>query len=309
MNELFQKNTTASAHLFLLIILSLILMTADRHERYVPTIRSYLAIAVTPFYYIVHFPMDVFNEMSDSMVSHNALLIENKALKKERLELKVQLQSFHALEEENKHLLRLLGAGPKLERHFEIVKVMLPDLDPFQQQFMIDKGSNHGVKTGFSLFDERGVIGQVVEVGGNTSRVMMITDPEHTLPVEVERSHFRTVAKGSSNGKLSLLYLHSNSTNLVKEGDTIITSGQGGVFPAGYPVGKVILIRPEVGLPYAHAQVEVSSNLNTNRIALVVWSNDDDKVDATSSEQQVRPRNVGADIQADDIVDPEQLAQ
>jgi len=284
MTELFQKNTTANIHLFLLIILSLIMMTADRHGRYVPTIRSYLSVTVTPFYYIVHFPLDVFYELSEAMVSYEVLLAKNKVLENKNLKLNMRLKKFKLIEEENNYLWGLFDVKPKLKRRVDIVKIMLSDLDPFQQQFMIDKGKDDGIVNGLPLLDELGIIGQVVDVGKINSRVMMITDPEHTLPVVIQSSGFRTVAKGAGNGKLSLLYMHSNSSEVVVEGDTVLTSGQGGRFPAGYPVGKVVLIRPEEGLPYAHAQVKVSSKLNTNRIALVVWEN-------IKQDQTISPRN------------------
>ena len=289
MTELFQKNTTANIHLFLLIILSLIMMTADRHGRYVPTIRSYLSVTVTPFYYIVHFPLDVFYELSGAMDSYETLLAKNKVLESKNLKLDFQLKKFNTIKAENKRLRVLFAVKPNSNQRVEIVKIMLSDLDPFQQQIMIDKGYKNDIEIGLPLFDELGVIGQVIDVSRTSSRVMMITDREHTLPVVIQSSGFLTIAKGVGSGKLSLLYMHSNSSEVIVVGDKVLTSGRGGRFPAGYPVGEVVLIRSEEGLPYAHAQVKVSSKLNANRIALVAWKDID-------QQQTINPRNISPTI-------------
>jgi len=144
-------------------------------------------------------------------------------------------------------------------------------MDPFSRRIVLNKGSREGVHEGQSLIDSRGVMGQVVHVGPFTSNALLITDPSHALPVQVNRNGLRAVAIGT--GPLNRLRLsHVTNDADIAEGDTLVTSGLGGRFPRGYPVGRVVSIERDKGRPFASIVVEPSAELERNREVLLVWS-------------------------------------
>ena len=114
-------------------------------------------------------------------------------------------------------------------------------------------------------------MGQVIRVNPATAVALLITDPNHGLPVEINRTGLRTFALGRGDGQsLSLPYLPGNAD--VQVGDTLVSSALGGRFPAGYPVGKIQEIKHEPGESFMEAIALPAARLNQGRQALLVWS-------------------------------------
>ncbi len=123
---------------------------------------------------------------------------------------------------------------------------------------------------GQPLIDAHGVMGQVIHVSPFSSSALLITDPSHALPVQLNRNGLRSVAVGTgASNTLELTHLPNNADVVV--GDIVVTSGLGGRFPSGYPVGTVISVETDTGQPFAKVAVEPAAQLERNREVLLVW--------------------------------------
>jgi rod shape-determining protein MreC len=183
---------------------------------------------------------------------------------------KVQMQRLAALEAENIRLRELLDASFEVGEKRLIAELMSVNLDPFQHQIVINKGTLDGVFPGQPILDAEGVMGQIVHAGPYTSTAVLITDTSHAIPVQVNRNGLRSIAIGSGTiNRLELPYIPNNSDIL--PGDLLITSGLGGRFPPGYPVAKVGAVQHDPGRSFAQVIAEPLAQLNRSREVLLVW--------------------------------------
>lgn len=204
------------------------------------------------------------------MKSRETLIEENEKLISRNLFLNVQMQKYVSLEIENMRLRRLLDASERLTDKVLTAELLAVDLDPFSHKVLINKGLRHNIFQGQPILDSEGVYGQVVQVMPITSSVMLLTDPGHSLPVNINRNGLRTIAQGTGlTTKLKLLHIPNNAD--IKEGDLLVTSGLGGVFPAGYPVARVTLFKPVSGQAFATVEAAPLAKLNQSREVLMVW--------------------------------------
>jgi len=185
--------------------------------------------------------------------------------------LKVRLQRLAALEAENRRLRDLLGSSRRLEERVLIAELLAVALDPYRHQVLIDKGSGSGAYVGQPVLDANAVMGQIVRVSPLSATVLLITDVEHSLPVQVLRNGLRAIAQGTGLVQgLELLHLPKNVD--IRVGDELVTSGLGGRFPAGYPVARVVAVREEPGRPFAIVRAAPLARLDRTREVLLVWS-------------------------------------
>ncbi len=259
--------------LIVFLFASIALMLTDHNSDYLKTVRAQLLGGVYPIQYLVNWPVKAGQSLSKNLNSHFQLLGENANLRDDNLRLQVKLQKFEDIKNENQRLRRLLGASEKLGERVEVAEVLAVNINQSRRKILINKGLSDGVFTHQPVIDAQGVIGQVIEVGIFSSIVMLITDPEHELPVQVVRTGLRTVAKGMGTvNRLSLLYLSNTELNTsIKVGDLIVTSGAGQKFPKGYLVATVIQVNPDIGKPYAQGQAQPRSALERNWEVLLVW--------------------------------------
>lgn len=252
---------------------SIVLMFADHRLGYLEAIRIHLLALVYPVQYLVNLPVKTGQWLSMSASSRIKLIEENAKLRDENLRLRVALQKFEDLKSENERLRRLLGSSITVGERVQVAEVLAVDLDRSKRKILINKGKGDNVFTNQPVIDAQGVMGQVTHVGLFSSIVMLITDPDHELPVQVVRTGLRTIAKGMGTlNRLSLLYLSNTGLNTgIKVGDLIVTSGVGQKFPKGYPVGTVIEVTPDIGKPYAQVQALPRATLERNREVLLVW--------------------------------------
>ena len=175
------------------------------------------------------------------------------------------------LEAENRRLRNLLGSSEKVTERVLVAELMSVDMDPFSRRVVLNKGIRDGVSPGQPLLDSSGIMGQIIHAGPFSSSALLITDPNHALPVQVHRNGQRAVALGT--GPLNLLKLiHVPHSADVQLDDRIVTSGLGNRFPTGYPVGKVVKIRRDQGRPFAEIHVRPSAMLERTREVLLVRS-------------------------------------
>jgi rod shape-determining protein MreC len=201
------------------------------------------------------------------------LLAENEQLKRERLSTNFRLQRLDTLEAENRRLRELLESTEALGHRVLIAEVLAVDPNPYRKRFNLNRGLRDGVFVGQALLDADGVVGQVAQVGPFTSEAVLITDPDHTLPVSVNRNGIRTVAVGTGESNRLRLRALTNSSDVVA-GDLLISSGLGGVFPSGYPVARIVEVQIRPGQSFAEVIAEPVSKLDRDQEVLLVWTDD-----------------------------------
>lgn len=253
------------------IVLSALLILLDYHH-YLPSIRRLLNNAVAPLQYAVDAPIHWVNNLTQLFVTQKKLKMENTALQSQQLFLEAKLQRLNALESENRQLNQLLSASEHLKKqHIELARLLLVNADPLLNEVILDKGQSSGVYVGQPVIDADGIMGQVISVNSLSSRVLLITDFRSAIPVQDVRSDARGILVG--RGRLARLLLKDiPSTIDIKVNDLLVTSGLGGHYPPGYPVGLVSSINTNVATQFASIQVEPSAQLNRNRPVLLIWS-------------------------------------
>ena len=245
-------------------------MTVDHKQNHLESVRSVLLTLVYPLQYVVNIPVAATHWLSDNVVTRQDLLDENARLKSEHLKLNSRLQRYAILQEENKRLRELLESSINLNDRVLVAELIEVDLEPFRQQIVINKGRNQGAYDGQPIVDAGGIMGQIIHVGPFSSTVLLITDPTHALPVQINRNGLRAIAVGTGqNNILSLQHLPTNAD--IHEGDLIISSGLGHRFPRGYPVGTISKIELIPGEAFAEVSISPSANLGQSREVLLVW--------------------------------------
>ena len=233
-------------------------------------LRSAMSLPVAPIQYLVNFPVQAFESIKISLSTHDDLVKENLGLKSERLLLQSQLQRLVALERENAYLKSLLQSSRQVKGRTLIAEILAVDSEPFVNQVTINKGSGDGVYSGQPVLDANGVMGQIIQVGPLTSRVLLVNDPHSGVAVQNTRSGLRAVAVGDSySEKLSLNFVPKTAD--VKIGDLFITSGLGGRFPEGYPVGKVVSVTQDPVKQFSTIILDPSAHLESSRQVLLIW--------------------------------------
>ncbi|MEO6696610.1 MAG: rod shape-determining protein MreC, partial [Gammaproteobacteria bacterium] len=209
------------------------------------------------------------NWFGESLSSRNALLDENTGLREQNLRLLGRLQKFAALETENQRLRDLLQSSLQIRERLLAAELLKVDMDPFRHQILLNKGSRDGVKAGQPLLDSDGVMGQVLHAGPLTSTALLITDPSHALPVQINRNGQRALAVGTGSfNRLDIPYISKNAD--VRVGDLLVTSGLGGRFPPSYPVATIIAVENLPGLSFARVSAMPAAHIERSREVLLV---------------------------------------
>ncbi len=252
------------------MILSILLMVLDHRFHQTETLRSALSVLTYPIQFLAEVPSDIGRWLMDTLQSRHELQEANHRLLRENLKLHAELQQVAALQAENERLRDLLGSAYKIGNRVLVAELSAMDLDPFRQQVKINKGSRSGVFEGQAVLDAHAVMGQVTHVSPMTATVLLITDVEHALPVQVLRNGLRTIAVGSGRiNRLELPYLPNNAD--IRSDDLLVTSGLGGKFPPGYPVARIVEVKRQPGKPFATVVAQPLAQLDRTREVLLVW--------------------------------------
>ncbi|MDB5985255.1 MAG: mreC [Nevskia sp.] len=267
---LFSRGPGLALNFFLLACLSITLMVMDSTgTRFAPA-RAWVAWALQPLMWVAQAPQAV-AQLGDNFHTRDQLLAENRQLKQRQTELDGRLLKLESLEAENERIRALLSSAASLPDRVLISEVMATSQDPYRHQIVLNRGEQDGVYKGQALVDANGVMGQVIQVNPTTCVALLITDPDHGIPVEINRTGLQTIALGRGDGQgLSLPYLPGNAD--IKVGDLLVSSGLGGRFPAGYPVGRIFELRHPAGENFMEALAYPTAKLNQGRQALLVWS-------------------------------------
>ena len=224
---------------------------------------------VYPLQYLVNAPVQFGAKVMGEFSSRQQLLADNQHLHDENLVLSTKSQRYAALESENRRLRKLLDSSTAFEQQVVVANVLAIETTPASRQIVLDKGSNHGVFIGQPMLDAYGVVGQVMNVSLYSSTGLLITDPRHALPVLLDRTGLRTIAVGGEMpDELTLSFV--STTADVKDGDLVVTSGLGGRFPVGYPVGRVKNVSVKSGDAFATIVVEPIAKVGHSREVMLV---------------------------------------
>lgn len=253
-----------------LLVISLMLMTADHKFNYFAKLRFTLTYIAVPFQYAVNLPVEIVKSLENIIASQDQLKKENAELRATQLLLAVKVQKLAALEKENAELAGLLHSSSHTGGKVLAAKLLAVDLEPYMQRVVLNKGNQDGLYIGQPVLDMHGVMGQVVRVGSDTSQVLLITDQLSAVPVQDNRNGVRAIAVGLGYED-GLELLHISDTTDVRVGDLLVTSGLGGRFPPGYPVGVIGAINHIPGERFAKVSLTPSAAVNRSRYVLLIW--------------------------------------
>ncbi|WP_081499219.1 rod shape-determining protein MreC [Pseudomonas sp. GM79] len=271
MKPLFTKGPSLGVRLLVLAVLSVALMVVDARFTLLKPVRSQMSLVLMQSYWITDLPQRLWQGVASQFGSRTELVAENEKLKTENLLLQGRMQKLAALTEQNVRLRELLNSSALVNEKVEVAELIGMDPNPFTHRIIINKGERDGVILGQPVLDARGLMGQVVELMPYTSRVLLLTDTTHSIPVQVNRNGLRAIASGTGNPE-RLELRHVADTADIKEGDLLVSSGLGQRFPAGYPVATVKEVIHDSGQPFAIVRAVPTAALNRSRYLLLVFS-------------------------------------
>jgi rod shape-determining protein MreC len=252
-----------------LAVASIALMVADQRYDQLERVRGWLNSAAYPVQIAVDLPFRAWDWLTGSFADRDRLRQENLELTARLRLANLQLQRFAAVEEENRRLRDMRENVSGIVERAIVASILNVDLDPFRHRVLLDKGAVDGVFRGQAVLDGEGIFGQVTKVNAATAEVILISDAEHAIPVQSNRSGVRTIAVGTGDeNKLSLPFVTVESD--LKAGDLLLSSGMGGVFPPGYPVALVTSIKRSGGT-FAAVEARPTAGLDRAREVLLVW--------------------------------------
>lgn len=267
--HLFAAGAANTLRLAVYLALAIALMVADHHNDYLQRIRWGMSLVIEPMYRIAALPAKMARSAGNAFADRAELTRQNAALRRQLLLAQARLDRVGLLRTQNLRLKQLLDVQRSLGLGVQLARIIDVDTGPFRQRVLIDAGSNQGVRTGQAVLDARGVVGQVVEILPNTASVMLITDPGHAVPVVVERTGMRAIARGT--GQLDTLELPNIPISAdLHAGDKLMTSGLGGHFAPGFPVATVRSVATSPGGLFAVAHAVPSADLNRSVEVLVL---------------------------------------
>ncbi len=255
------------------------LILLDHYSQIFNPFHNILYSATQPFYSIVNISANFSSWIGNKFTSNDELREEIKRLRLSNQLLQAKNQKLIALSSENMRLRSLLHA-PRKQEELQVAETLQVDLDPFKHLIVINKGAKHHIYKGQPIIDAYGIMGQITQVNHNSSIAILITDPAHAIPVQVNRNGLRAIAFGTgSASELELLYLPNNAE--IEEGDLLETSGLGGHFPTGYPVAVVSSVKRNPKQAFATIKAQPIAHLKRSREVLFISIIDNEQTHTT----------------------------
>lgn len=257
----------AIVRLLVLVGLALALVVLDSRGGWLSQLRTQANAVVQPVWALLGLPTHVAGAVGERLNSHASVLEENRRLRDELLVANARLARLHAAAMENARLRERLGVAERNGLGVQLVPILDVDLDPVRQRLVLAAGSRQGVYVGQAVIDAGGLVGQVIEVQPFQSVVLLLTDPDHAIPVTVARNGVRLIAYGRG-ARLELRDIPLSAE--VEVGDEIVTSGLGGRFPPGFPVGKVTTLRPDDSHAFLIGELTPAAKLDRGQDVLLL---------------------------------------
>ncbi|MDG2251536.1 MAG: rod shape-determining protein MreC [Gammaproteobacteria bacterium] len=255
------------------LLLSVCIMFADSRFGYLERVRFGLGYATTPIYWVADIPTRVSFWIDDVFVSRTDLLEANEALRERLLVAQRELQLLESLTSENSRLLALEEATGNINGDVMPAEIINVSPDPYSKRVLINKGARDGLFIGQPLLDANGLMGQIDEVLPHTSWALLITDPHHVTPVEVNRNGERALARGSRSVSNELELEFVTQTQDMQPQDLLVSSGMGQVFPKNYPVAEIISVYADPGLDFATVRARPIAQMASTRHVMLVFQN------------------------------------
>ena len=260
-------------------------MFLDHRGTYLEQVRAYLGAAMYPLQVAIDSPAAGLRWMRENLALRERLIAENAPLRRESLTASAELQRLAALQAENARFRALLDSKARVPDRVVVGEILAVDMDPLRHRVILNKGGRDGAYEGQALIDASGVVGQITRDQRDSSEAILITDPDHAVPVEIVRNGLRTIAVGTGDlERLSLPFLTRNAD--IKAGDLLVTSGLGGAFPAGYPVGTRDQVDGSSGDAFLEVAAKPAANLDRLHEVLLVFL----QRSAAARRRQRRPR-------------------
>ena len=279
MANVFNRSSTLLRKLLAVILLAVVLMIVDNLTPWFKPAYSAADNLVRPLYWIANIPLRVQEWSANSVTPRSEIESDNLRLTKESLIYHGQLQRMSDLAAENMRLRRLLNATELLQDSVLVTEVIGVSANPLRHTLTIDRGTTDGVFVGQRLIDAEGLMGQIVDVHKGHSTALLITDSSHALPVQVLRNGLRSIAEGRADyNRLNLKFV--SPTADIQEGDKLVSSGLGGLYPAGYPVGTVLSIVRKPGDNFLEIDIDPSAEIDRSRHLLLLYTSRDSSADA-----------------------------
>lgn len=257
--------------MLILAFAALVLIALDSFTNWLRPAHAWLEPLAQPFQWASTLPMRWREWNDESLESRAVIIANNDKLETEILVYKAQLQRMAELSAENLQLKSLLNGAERVKNNVLVAELVGISPDPFHHLITINRGAADNLTEGLAVIDGEGLMGQVVEVFANHSRVLLITDSRHALPVYNLRNNVRGIIEGSGDFQ-RLRLRHVSPTQDIKVGDTLLSSGLGQRFPSGYPVGTVSAIDKDPGQAFIDVSVTPAANVDRSLRLLVVFS-------------------------------------
>lgn len=266
---LFAESSHSTLRLAGYLIVAAVLMVADHRGGYLERVRRAAESLTGPVYWTAAAPARAARAVTEMIGDRNDLADENETLRQQLLLAQARIARLATVQDQNGKLRDLLDARSRLGLKAQLAELIDVDLDPFRHRILLDVGRDDGVRIGQAVIDARGVMGQVIETLPERAEMILLTDPSHALPVRVVRTGLRTIAYGT--GDVSTLRLpHVPFSADIRAGDQLVTSGLGGNFPAGLPVGVIRQVTPDDSATFVLALATPSAGMSRSGEVLIL---------------------------------------
>ena len=253
--------------LLALLALAIALMVLDHRGGWLSQIRGRVELLAQPVWWIAGLPGRIGDSVRDDAATRATLAADNRKLRNALLLGEARLARLQAATAENARLRGLLGAAQRGRLDVQLAPILNIDLDPTRQRLILGAGQRDGVNVGQTVIDAGGVLGQIIDVKPLTSTVLLLSDPDHAIPVAIMRSGVRLVVYGRGD-RLVLTNIPLSSD--IRVGDSLVTSGIGGRFPAGFPVGTITALRPDDSRAFLVGDLRPAARLDRGNEVLLL---------------------------------------
>ncbi|MCF7750501.1 rod shape-determining protein MreC [Bacillus subtilis subsp. subtilis] len=262
-----QGDAASPLRLLAYLALAITLIVLDDQAGWLARLRAQANVLVQPVWALAGLPGKLGTQVKDNAASHGQLVEENRTLRNKLLIANARLTRLQTAALDNAQLRELLNVAERSGLDVQLAPILDIDLDPVRQRLVLAAGSRDGVHMGQAVIDAGGLMGQVIATTGSNATVLLLTDPDHAVPVTVARNGVRLIVYGRGD-TLELRDIPLSAG--VEVGDEIVTSGLGGRFPAGFPVGKITALRPDDTHAFLVGELKPAAQLDRGRDVLLL---------------------------------------
>lgn len=297
MNPIFKHGPSPQHRLVLVLFCSALLIFFDHKMASFESVRGYLQSLVSPLQYLANTPKQLMTWASTNLTTRQQLLIENQQYRLNELNFHEEAMLLDILKQENDRLRSLLASPLRSEIKKMVAEVISVDSDPYSHQIVINRGAGDGVYEGQPVLDALGIVGQILHVGQTSSRVILISDISHAVPVRIQRNGLRLLASGSGQiDRLTHNFVPQSAD--IKTGDLLVTSGLGGKYPEGYPVAKVSFVSNDESREFVRVFSTPVAQIDRLRYLLLLSEKEPQQIFAPKTRKKVSSTNVKAQTKA-----------